>query len=349
MQRRHFLTMAGATAGAAVASPFVVRRAWAASPEVTLKFHHFLGPKSPAQVEMIEPWCKRIEEDSKGRVKIDIYPSMSLGGAPPQLFRQVATGVVDIIWAVNGYTPGLFPHCEVFELPTVFTNDIAATNLAMRAMYKDHIEKDYGAVHLLFNHVHAGQAIHMAKKPVHKVEDLNGTRLRVPGPTGVDVVKAVGAAPVTMPVPDLPQALSTNVVDGALIPWEIIPALQLQDVTKYQIEGPEKKRLGTTTFQVSMNKDKWAALPDDLKQVFDKNCGEEWLREVAKIWRMDDDNGIAVAVKHGNEHITLTDEAWDGFNKVLSPVVDSWAKAHEKIGGQDYVKTARDTIGKYAS
>jgi TRAP-type C4-dicarboxylate transport system substrate-binding protein len=91
-----------------------------------------------------------------------------------------------------------------------------------------------------------------------------------PGPTGNAVVEALGATPVTMPVPDLPQALSTNAVDGALIPWEIIPPLQLFESTKYQIEGPDMNRLGTTTFQVSMNKARWDALPDDLKEVFRK-------------------------------------------------------------------------------
>ena len=344
MKRRQFLTITGAT----LAAPMLMREARAGDAPITLKLHHFLGPKSPAQVNMLEPWSKRIEEDSKGQVKIDIYPSMSLGGSPPQLFRQVATGVVDMVWTVNGYTPGLFPHCEPFELPTVFTNNIAATNLAMRAMYKDYISKDYGAVHLLFNHVHAGQALQMASKPVHSIKDTQGTRLRVPGPTGVDVVKAMGAAPVSMPVPGLPQALSTNVVDGALIPWEIIPALQLQDVTKYDIEGPDMNRFGTTTFQVSMNKTRWASLPENIKQVFDKNCDDDWLREVAKIWRDDDNHGIAVAVKAGNEHIVLTEEEMDGFNKALGPVVDKWAKAHSSIDGQALVETARKTIGKYA-
>ena len=228
---------------------------------------------------MLEPWAAAIEEASGGRVKIEIYPSMSLGGSPPQLFRQVADGVVDIIWTVNGYTPGLFPRSEVFELPTVFTNDIAATNLAMRDMFDEQLAPDFEDVHVLFLHVHAGQALQMASKLVRTPDDTQGLKLRVPGPTGNAVVEAMGATPVTMPVPDLPQALSTNAVDGALIPWEIIPALQLYETTQYQIEGPNQNRFGTTTFQVSMNKARWEGLPDDLKAVFDAHCGEEWLRD----------------------------------------------------------------------
>ena len=128
----------------------------------------------------------------------------------------------------------------------------------------------------------------------------------MPGPTGNAVVEAMGATPVTMPVPDLPQALATSAVDGALIPWEIIPALNLQDVTQYQIEGPDKSRFGTTTFQVSMNKARWEAMPDDIKQAFDKASDEDWLRKVAEVWRASDDHGIQIAIDAGNEHITLT-------------------------------------------
>ncbi|TFF17677.1 TRAP transporter substrate-binding protein [Jiella endophytica] len=345
LKRREFLV-----AGAGVlAMPALMRRSWAAEPEVTLKLHHFLGPKSPAQTKMFEPWAQSIADDSDGRIKIEIYPSMTLGGAPPQLFRQVADGVVDIIWMVNGYTPGLFPRSEVFELPTIFTNDIAATNLAMREMFDEYLAPEYEAVHVLFNHVHAGQAIHMAKDPVHTVADTKGKKLRVPGPTGNDVVTAMGATPVTMPVPDLPQALSTNAVDGALIPWEIIPALKLQDVTKYQIEGPDRTRFGTTTFQVSMNRGRWEALPDDLKAVFDKNCDEAWLKKVAEIWRAADDHGIEVATKAGNEHIVLSEEEMKTFNDALAPVVDKWIADHSDFDSAALVKAAKAAIEKQKS
>ncbi len=153
--------------------------------------------------------------------------------------------------------------------------------------------------------------------------------MRVPGPTGNAVVEALGATPVTMPVPDLPQALSTNAVDGALIPWEIIPPLQLFETTQYQIEGPDNNRFGTTTFQVSMNKERWDALPDDLKAVFDQHSGEDWLMEIAKVWRASDDFGIKMATDNGNEHVVLTEEEMAAFNTALSPVVDRWIEENK--------------------
>jgi TRAP-type C4-dicarboxylate transport system substrate-binding protein len=290
---------------------------------------------------VLEPWAKRVEDAAGGKVKIEIYPSMSLGGAPPQLFRQAADGIVDIAWTVNGYTPGLFPRSEVFELPTIFTNDIAATNLAMRKLFDEYLAPEYEAVHVLYLHVHAGQAIQMAKTPVRRVADLKGKKLRVPGPTGNAVVEALGAVPVTMPVPDLPQSLATSAVDGALIPFEIIPALKLQDSTDFQIEGPDNKRFGTTGFQLSMNKTRWDGLPDDVKAAFDKASDEEWLKECAAVWRASDDKGIKIATDAGNEHIVLTAEEMAEFDAALAPVVDRWIAEHTDFDAKALVEAAK--------
>ncbi len=336
-------------AAATLVVPGLLRHARTATPEVTLKLHHFLGPTSTAQVKMLEPWAKSIGQGSDGRVRIEIYPSMTLGGSPAQLFRQAADGVADIVWTANGYTPGLFPRTEAFELPTVFTNDIAATNLAMRALFDEYLAPEYAPVHLLFGFVHAGNAIHMASRPVHAAADVKGRKLRSPGPAANAVVAAMGATPVTAPAPDLPQMLSTHAVDGALIPFEIIPALKLQDVTKYQVEGPDSARFGTTAFQVSMNKDRWAALPPDLKQVFDDACDDRWLRQVARIWRDADDRGIKAAVEHGNEHIVLTDAEMQTFTDALAPVVGRWERGHTGFKAAALVKAARDAVATYRS
>lgn len=345
LNRRTFM---GATAGV-LAMPFVRGSARAQSAEYSLKLHHLLGPKAPAHTKMLTPWAQKIEADSGGRIKIEIYPSMSLGGAPPQLFGQVRDGVVDLIWTVNGYTAGLFPRSEVFELPTIYTNDIVATNLAMREMFEQHLAEEYRDVHVAFLHVHAGQAIQMADTPVRHPADLKGKKLRVPGPTGIAVIEQLGATPVPMPVSDLPQALTTHAVDGALIPWEIIPALKLQDSTQYQIEGENAWRLGTTTFQISMNKARWEELPDDLKEVFSKASDEAWLRQVGEVWRNSDNAGIKIATDAGNEHIVLSHEETEEFSAALAPVVDKWiaASADKGIDGKTLVETARAAIAKY--
>ncbi len=323
----------------------------AAAQDITLKLHHLLGPKSPAHTQMLVPWAERIEKATGGKVKIEIYPAMSLGGKPPQLVRQARDGVVDIVWTVNGYTPGLFPRSEVFELPFVHTNNAVATNLAMREMFDEFLAQEYKGLHVLFTHVHAGQGIHMVDEVVRTPADLEGKKMRIPTRTGAWIIEALGASPVGMPVPELPQALSKKVVDGAFIPWEIIPPLKLQELTKYQIEGPDKVRFGTTTFQVSMNLDRWNSLPDDIKKAFNDHSGADWHREVGEIWTRSEEGGLALALKAGNEHIQLTEEELDQFREKLEPVVQRWIDEVKSKGidGEALVARARDLIAKYSN
>jgi len=345
MKKRNVLLpglLAGAVLGAASTG---------ASAQITLKLHHLLPPKAPAHTKMLAPWAADVEKASGGKVKIQLYPAMSLGGKPPELINQVRDGVVDIVWTVNGYTPNLFPRSEVFELPFIHTNNATATNLAMRDMFlSGDIAQDFKDVKVMFLHVHAGQAIHMAEKEVHKPDDLKGLKMRIPTRTGAWIIEALGAAPVSMPVPALPQALSKKVVDGAFIPWEIIPPLKLQDVTKFQIEGPNSLRFGTTTFQVSMNKNTWAKLPADVKKAFDANNGEARWRAVGKVWTDSEKVGIGVAVKHGNKHIILTQAEVDQFKQKLEPVVQRWIDEVKSKGidGAALVTKARALIAKYS-
>ena len=136
------------------------------------------------------------------------------------------------------------------------------------------------------------------------------------------MTEALGANPVAMPVPDLPQALARKSVDGALIPWEVAGDLQLQDQTDYQIEGSKKARFGTTVFQLSMNLARWQSLPPDIQAAFTEASGPEWLTELGRIWRENDDETIAEFVAAGNKHITLIPKETSAFDEALAPVVD---------------------------
>jgi len=342
--RRHVLMVAVAAGFAALAGN-------ATAQTITLKLHHLLPAVAPAQTKMLEPWARDVEKAAGGKVKIEIYPAMSLGGKPPELINQVRDGVVDIVWTVNGYTPNLFPRSEVFELPFIHTNNATATNLAMRDMFlSGDIAEDFKDVKVMFLHVHAGQGIQMAEKEVRKPDDLKGLKMRIPSRTGAWIIEALGAAPAAMPVPALPQALAKKVVDGALIPWEIIPALKLQDVTKVQVEGPNKERFGTTTFQVSMNKNTWAKLPPDVQKAFEANNGEARWREVGKVWTDSEAGGIALAVKAGNKHILLTPAELAQFKQKLDPVVQRWIDEVKSKGidGAALVAKARALVAKYS-
>ena len=316
--------------------------------EHVFKLHHLLGAQAPAQTRMLEPWARKVEENSGGSVKIEIYPAMSLGGTPPELVQQARDGVVDIIWTVNGYTPGQFPRTEVFELPGVYLNDIKATNLAMYDMFEDTLKEDYKGLEVMWLHVHAGQAIMSVDAEIRSPADLAGKKMRIPTRTGAWVIEALGASPIAMPVPEVPNALAKKVVDATLLPWEIIPPLKLQNQIDYFIEGQNNTRLGTTTFQVSMNKARWDSLPDDVKKAFRDASGREWWAEVADAWRAGDDFGIKMATDAGKTHVVLDEAETQAFIDALEPVVDRWIEevSGKDIDGAGIVERARELIAK---
>jgi TRAP-type C4-dicarboxylate transport system substrate-binding protein len=343
--KMRFLRVAGLMAAASV----TLTAGAALAQEFNLKLHHLLGGGAPAQTKMLEPWVQAVQEATDGRVAIEIFPAMSLGGTPPELVQQARDGVVDIVWTVNGYTPGLFPRTEVFELPTVHTNDPAASSAALCEMYDEYLAEEYEGLHVLWLHVHAGQAIYMADKEVRSPSDLAGTQMRIPTRTGSWVIEALGASPAAMPVPDLPQALATGAVDGALIPWEIAPPLGLADQVEYVVEGADQSRFGTTTFQVSMNQGTWDSLPADVQEAINSVSGCDWWEEVGGIWRENDNGGLGYLQNNGVNYIALNEDEMAAFNDALQPVVDRWIAEVTSGGldGQGLVDAARAAIANH--
>jgi TRAP-type C4-dicarboxylate transport system substrate-binding protein len=217
-------------------------------------------------------------------------------------------------------------------------------------MFDEYLAEEYAGVQVMFLHVHAGNGIHTVDKEIRTPADVAGLNLRTPSRTGAWAIEALGANPVAMPVPDLPQALARKTVDGALIPWEVAAPLRLQEQTDYQIEGADLSRFGNTTFQVSMNLDRWNGLPDDIKQAFTDASDEAWLAEVGQIWRKNDDDVIAMFVAAGNTHVVLTEEETAAFDAALAPVVDRWVAdvTAQGIDGAGLVERARAAIAAHA-
>ncbi|HEX7076685.1 MAG TPA: TRAP transporter substrate-binding protein DctP, partial [Hyphomicrobiaceae bacterium] len=196
ISRRTFI----ATAGAGIAAPAVLRVTRANAAEVTLRLHHFLPPVASVPKHMLEPWAKRIESGTGGRLKIELYPSMQLGGKPPQLYDQAKDGVADIVWTLPGYTAGRFPSTEVFELPFVAARTARVNARAAQEFADQHLKEETKDVKLLCFWCHDHGLIH-AKRQVKTMEDLKGLKLRFPTRLAGEALEALGASPIGMPVP----------------------------------------------------------------------------------------------------------------------------------------------------
>jgi TRAP-type C4-dicarboxylate transport system substrate-binding protein len=305
-----------------------------AAPEViTLKVAHFLPASSSFNLKNAIPWCDKINKESNGRLKCQIYPSMQLGGTPSQLFDQARDGVADIVWTVPTYQAGRFTKAEVFELPFM----VKSAEKGAAAMW-DYVHKnamdEFKGVKLIFTHVHDGSQLHFGSKSVKTLEDLKGLKIRSPNRIGAKTLAALGAVPVQMPIPAVPESLAKAVIDGASLPWEVTPSLKLNEICKTSTEtGPNQAKHANAIFVFAMNQAKYNSLPADLKKVIDQNSGIETSKWVGKISDEGMHTSRKVSVDRKNTINTLSDAEYKRWMKVTEQVDDEWVKEVNAKGG----------------
>jgi TRAP-type C4-dicarboxylate transport system substrate-binding protein len=317
--------------------------------EATLRLHQMLPPQATIPAKALRPWAKKVEADSGGRLKVEIYDAMQLGGAPPQLYDQVKDGVVDLIWTVIGYTPGRFPTTEVFELPFVMTTG-EATSRAIHEYCEKHCVEEFAGVKVIAWHTHGPGLIH-SKRPVNTLEDMMGLKIRGGSRMINTMLEKLGAIPVGMPVPAVPEALSKGVIDATTIPWEVTPALKVAELVENHTGFSGRHGLYTQTFVFAMNQASYDALPDDLKKVIDANSGIEAAAMMGRAMDEGDKVGLAIAQKAGNNIITLSEEETQRWKDTAAPIISAWAGEMTAKGkdGKALIEEARGLIEKYSN
>ena len=332
-------------AGAALAIGLSATGAFAQ--EVTLRMHQFLPPQANVPKLILDVWADKVEADSKGRIKIERYPSMQLGGKPPELMDQAIDGVADIVWTVVGYTPGRYPSTEVFELPFM-VKDARAASSAYWQMFEKHMkDTEFKDVHILGTWVHGPGMLH-TNKEVRSPDDMQGLKIRGGSRLVNELLEIMGATPVGMPVPAIPEGLSKGVIDGTTIPWEVTSALKVPELVKNHTEFTGAA-LYDLTFVLAMNKDKYESLPDDLKKVIDDNSGLEFSIFAGGTQSDADGPARQAALDMGNNIITLNEEETQVWRDASQPIYDSWvAEMNDKgIDGQALIDEARSLMDAY--
>jgi TRAP-type transport system periplasmic protein len=345
---RRQVLLATTLAAAAVALP---RPALAqdGAATVTLRLHHFLPAVSNVHRFFLQPWAQKIQNESQGRLRIQIFPAMQLGGAPPQLFDQARDGVADIVWTLPGNTPGRFPRVEVFELPFVAHKRAIVNCRAVQEFSETHLREEFREVHPLCVWAHGEGLIH-ARRAVRTMEDMAGLKLRFPSRLNGEALRALGAAPVGMPVPQVPEALSQGVIDGAVVPWEVVPALRLQEMVRHHTEVPGSPTLYTATFILAMNRARYEGLAPELKRVLDANSGQTAAAMAAVPW---DERGPVVEAdvrRRGNEVIVIAEEEKQRWIRATQPVIEAWLAQTRERGGIDgaaLLADARALVAKH--
>jgi len=318
---------------------------------VTLKVHHFLPPGSTTHAKMIVPWCAKVEAESRGRLKCQIFPSMQLGGTAPQLYDQVRDGVADIVWTLPGYNAGRFPSMEVFELPFMISDAQSASRAAWQ-FYDKHGRNEFREVKPLAVHVHDAGYLHTRERPVRVLEDFRGMKLRAPTRQTNKLLAALGATPVSMPVTALADAMSKGVLDGAMVPWEVVPAVKVQEVARFHTEtDPNLPALYTAVFLFAMNPRTYAGLPDDLKVIIDRNSGLELSSQVGRLWDEQKASARKLATDRGNTVIVVPAAELARWQRAAQPVATEWVSdmKRRQIDGDALLADARALLARSAA
>lgn len=321
----------------------------AADAEFNLKLHHLLPPMSEVHTDILQPWADKIMKESGGRIHIDLYPAMQLGGKPAQLFDQARTGVADITWTVAGYTPGRFPKADVFELPFMAAS-AEATSQAIQTYADKEMKGDFEEVKLLAIHTNGTGVFHSRDHAIRSLDDLKGLKVRAPNKSIAEALELMGASPTFIPAPQLPSALSKGVIDVAALSYDVVKPLKVHELVKSHTRFGGDRGLYAQVFLFTMNKQTYEKLPDDLKAVIDRNSGlplAAWMgRELDKM----EQTGMDIVKTTSNETIVLGNDETQRCQELVKPVVANWISDMnaQNLDGQYLYQEANELINQFS-
>jgi TRAP-type C4-dicarboxylate transport system substrate-binding protein len=310
----------------------------AAQKVITMNYSNFF-PAPHKHSIIAEQWCKEIEKRTNGRIKIAYFPGGTLTPAA-QIYDGVVKGISDIGFSCFAYTRGKFPLTEVIDLPIGLKDGTTATRL-INEYYKKFKPKEIDEVKVMYLHAHGPGMLH-TKKPVNKLEDLKGMKIRATG-LASKIVTALGGSPVGTTMPETYDALRTGVAEGAMAPFEALQGFKWGEVINSSTVAYGSGY--STGMFIVMNKNKWNSLPPDIQKVFTE-VNEEWIEKQARAWDEIEKEGIDFTQKRGNKIIRLTKEEDARWAATVKPIVDEYVKTTKAKGlpGDEALKFCLDYL-----
>jgi TRAP-type C4-dicarboxylate transport system substrate-binding protein len=283
-------------------------------------------------VHALQPWVKKVEEATKGKVKIDVFYAQTLAKGP-DIWNAVKTGVADMGWCFHGYWADMTPLSDAITLPGLPFEAAEKGSEVLWRLYEKFpaIQREYKDVHVLQLWTSHPYFLITTKKQVKTIEDIKGLKIRVAGGPPTEQMKALGAIPTLIPMPDTYLSLDKGVIDGMGAPWEAIHSFRLYEIVKYYTIVP----LSAVYFSMAVNKEKWESLPPDIQQAITSVSG----LEAAKFWGRNffdtAEEGVVERVKKGNHQMVKyvpPPQDVEGWTKASEPLWKEWVKKMESRG-----------------
>lgn len=316
-----------------------------AGKSVELKMSHFMSSKHIQHTDVMQPFAQKVEEETNGRVKITIYPGGALG-RPPQQYESAERGMVDIAFGLHGYTPGKFPLTSVVELPFMVPS-AKVGSLMLWDLYKKFpaIRAEHKDVKVLWLWTHdTGQIL--SNKPIQKIEDLKGMKLRCPSATQKNLIEQLGATPVMMPISELYESLQKGVVEGTVIPASAIYDFKLDQVANNLTIGD----FYVSTFFMAMNQDSWKKLSKKDQNIIQELIGREMALKAGRAYDKAGKMGLEVCKKANIQVYKLDKDQHKKWENNVSEVHKQWINEMENKGlpGEKIYKEAVKLSRKYS-
>ena len=292
---------------------------------ITLTGETWVPSMSPPAKVIGPGFAKALEQATGGKVKTDWHTASALG-AVPELYTRIIQGIIDWGQFNIGYTPGVFPMMEMFELPMRITSEELFAKALVAISKKGYLDKDFENVKLLFFYG-IGPYQLWSNVKITSVEGLAGKKVRCPSPTYVEVTKALGAVPVSLPAGEIYTAMQKGIIDGTWACADMAVAFKIGEIAKYVIIT----NLGTTTQTFAMNRDSYAKLPEDGKKFIDNNI-EKFSMFGASSFQKVNKNGFGFAEKNGVEEVRWSEAELEKMDMMVSSVIDKWVSDRESKG-----------------
>lgn len=295
-----------------------------------LSLAYFMSPKHPMNSGLMTPFAEKLAELTNGALTVKQFPGGALNGVPPKQYSILLDGVADVVFALPGYTADVFPKTNVIALPGVCDSAVSCTEALQRA--RPELEKEYMAK-VVAIWANAAPVLITKDKPVTKLSDLKGMKIRVTSKADVPFVEALGASALTQPVNVINQNLSNGVIDAIMIDPSAIRSFKLFEPANYVTTWFPGSG---SAFVLLMNQELYDGLPDDQRAAVDKVSSAELSLAAGQMYDKVAGGGLKVASDNGVELID-----WDaGEREKIQAAVDA------SVAGLINAKAGDATIGE---
>jgi len=302
------------------------------SAQTVLKYSNWLPPGQAMRVDVIEPWIAEVEKVTQGRVKIDTLPKV-VGSLPAQ-FDVARDGQADLVVFIPGYTPNRFDILEVLQLPFMSDNPEQFAPVADRFYRKSLASyNEFKGVHALSVYVVSPGQLFNRVRPIRTLADFKGLKMRSPQPSATQALSLLGAVPVSKPVSETYELLSSGVLDGTFMPPESIPAFKLTDLVPHTTIVPGA--IYNTVLVLGINEDKWKSLSQADRDAITRLSSDVFARNIGRAYANGDKAAYETLRKAGKHVETLPAPALAEMKKVLLPIEKDWIEKAKKRGVAD--------------